>query len=92
VLLASVSAAGTLALTTAAGAPVGSLRSGRYTLRVTDGSKTVGFTLVEIGGPAKALTSAAFVGTRAVTVELAPGRYFVYPSEFRQRSYFDVVP
>jgi hypothetical protein len=91
VLRASVSAAGTLALTTAAGTPVGSLRSGRYTVRVTDGSKTVGFTLVEIGGAARALTSPAFVGTRVVTIELAPGHYFVYPSEFRQRSYFDVL-
>jgi hypothetical protein len=90
-LRAAVDANGTLTLSTAAGQPVVSLRSGRYTFAVTDESKTRGFALSELGKPPTAVTAAEFVGTRRVTVELAPGQWSFYPSVFHQRSYFSVV-
>ena len=74
-LLATVNAGGTLTLTTAAGKPVVSLRSGSYTFTVTDESKTLGFALSQLGKPATPLTASGFVGTRRVTVELAPGQW-----------------
>ena len=90
-LLATVNAGATLTLTTSAGKPVVSLKSGRYTFKVTDGSTRLGFGLTEIGKQAKSLTGAAFVGKRSVTVELAPGQWYFSPNAFHQRSYFDVV-
>ena len=90
-LLATVDAAGTLTLTTAAGKPVVSLRSGRYAFTVTDRSKTRDFALSQLGKPTTPLTPSGFVGTRRVTVELAPGQWSFYPGAFHQRSYFSVV-
>ena len=90
-ILAVVNADGTLALTTSAGKPVVSLRSGRYSVTVTDDSAKLGFRLSEIGKATTTLTSAGFVGKRSVTVELAPGQWYFTPSVFHQRSYFDVA-
>jgi hypothetical protein len=90
-LLATVNAGGTLTLTTAAGKPVVSLRSGRYIFAVTDRSKTRGFALSELGKAVTPLTASGFVGTRRVTVELPPGQWSFYPGVFHQRSYFSVV-
>jgi hypothetical protein len=89
-LLAAVDAKGTLSLTTAAGKPVVQLRSGRYTFKVTDGSKTLGFKLTGKAG-SKTITDGAFTGTKSVTVALAPGRWFYFPNGFHQRSYLVVT-
>ena len=89
-LLAVVGANGTLALTSGGGTPVSTLKSGKYTFRVTDNSRTLGFKLTGKAG-AKTMTSGAFVGAKSVTLALAPGRWSYFPNGFRQRSYFLVT-
>jgi hypothetical protein len=90
-LLAVVNADGTLALTSSGGKPVSQLESGRYTFRVTDSSKTLGFKLTGKAGT-EAMTSGAYVGSKTVTVTLAPGQWSFFPDGFHQRSYFVVLP
>jgi hypothetical protein len=89
-LLAVVNARGTLALTTTSGKPVSKLRSGTYTVKVTDGSKTLGFKLTGKAG-VKTVTSGTYIGSKNVTISLAPGQWSFFPNGFRQRSYFLVV-
>ena len=77
-LAAAVSAAGKLSLTRG-GRPVSStsLKAGRYTITVVDGSAKAGFTLKKVK-PSKrtlALTSAAFVGRKSIRVQLGAGRW-----------------
>jgi hypothetical protein len=77
-LAAAVSAAGKLSLTRN-GRPVSStsLKAGRYTITVVDGSAKTGFTLKKVE-PSKwtvVLTRAAFVGKRSVKVHLGAGRW-----------------
>jgi hypothetical protein len=77
-LAAAVSAAGKLSLTRN-GRPVSStsLKAGRYTITVADGSAKAGFTLkkVEPSTWTVVLTRAAFVGRRSVRVQLGAGRW-----------------
>jgi hypothetical protein len=82
-LAAAVSAAGKLSLTRG-GRPVSSnsLKAGRYTITVVDGSKKAGFTLKKVA-PSKVtlgLTSAAFVGRRSIRVPLGAGRWMLFSS------------
>jgi hypothetical protein len=89
-LIAAVNAKGTLSLTTTAGKPVSQLKSGNYTFKVTDGSKTMGFRLTGKAG-AKTITGGAFTGTKTVTIALAPGQWSYFPNDFHQRSYLVVT-
>jgi hypothetical protein len=77
-LAAAVSAAGKLSLTRGS-RPVSStsLKAGRYTITVADGSAKVGFTLkkVEPSTWTVVLTKAAFVGRRSIKVQLGAGRW-----------------
>jgi hypothetical protein len=80
-LAAAVSAAGKLSLTRA-GRPVlsNSLKAGRYTITVVDGSAKAGFTLKKVE-PSKVtlgLTSAAFVGRRSIRVPLGAGQWMLF--------------
>jgi hypothetical protein len=80
-LAAAVSAAGKLSLTRD-GKPVSStsLKAGRYTITVVDGSAKAGFTLKKVK-PSKrtlALTSAALVGRRSIRVQLGAGRWMFF--------------
>jgi hypothetical protein len=89
-LVGSVSAKGALALAFL-GKRVTSLKSGRYTVTITDASKTSGFTLQETNRSAVTVTGAAFVGKRTVTVDMTAGQWFFYPSFIGKKTYFIVV-
>jgi hypothetical protein len=88
-LIGLVSAAGKLTLTDK-GKPISSLRSGRYTFRVTDKSGKSGFTLQEIRRAAKTVTAAKYVGSRSVTIDLAAGQWFAYPTFVGKKTFFIV--
>jgi hypothetical protein len=88
-LVASVGPSGAVRLSSK-GRPVTSIVSGRYTIDVHDRSKHGGFTLQEIRKLARTVTTVAFVGTRAVTLTLAPGQWFFYPSFVGRKTYFIV--
>jgi hypothetical protein len=89
-LTATVSAAGVLRLSDK-GKPVASLLAGRYTVTVSDHSRSGGFTLQELRDPALALTSAPFVGVRTTTVTLTAGQWVYYPSLLGAKTYFIVL-
>jgi plastocyanin len=64
----------TIALKTAAGKKVSLISRGTYTITVTDRSREHNFYL---SGPGtkKQITGVRFVGSKTVTVRLAPGKY-----------------
>ncbi len=89
-LLGAVSAAGTLTLRRN-GKAVSSLLAGRYTFKVTDRSKTNGFTIQEIRQNATTVTGTSFTGKRSLTLALKSGQWFYYGSFVGKKSYFIVV-
>jgi hypothetical protein len=70
------------------GKTVSSLRTGRYTFSVDDESKTAGFTVKSLRGKAVNVTSAAFVGSHAVTLTLAQGRWYFYWGSGKKTAFF----
>ena len=76
-LLGAVSAGGKLALTVK-GKPVTSLKEGRYTISVVDGSRVLGFALRGLRRQPITITTGEFVGRKALSVALKPGRWFAY--------------
>ena len=64
-----------------AGSPVSStsLKAGRYTITVVDGSAKAGFTLKKVRPSTRplALTSVSFVGRKSLRVQLGAGRWTV---------------
>jgi hypothetical protein len=90
VLLGSVNASGELHLTFQ-GKAVGSLKAGRYTVKVTDGSARNGFVLQERNHPALSLVGASFVGSRSRTVRLSAGQWFFYSTFISKKTYFIVI-
>jgi hypothetical protein len=74
---AAVSRSGRLTLTRARKA-VASIRSGRYTVRVVDGSATKGFVVGSVKGAPKTVSAVRFTGTKSVTVPLAAGQWFYF--------------
>jgi hypothetical protein len=89
-LLGSVSAAGKLTLTLK-GKAVASLKTGRYTITVSDHSGKNGFTLQEIRQPGTTITTTTYVGKRSATLTLKPGQWFFYPSFVGKKTYFIVT-
>jgi hypothetical protein len=85
-----VSTSGTLSLTFG-GRPVTSLRSGRYTVAVSDRSAKSGFTIQEIRQDATTVTGAPFVGARKAAITLKPGQWFFYATFVGKKTYFIVV-
>jgi hypothetical protein len=73
-LTATVTAAGKLNLTFK-GKKVTTLRSGRYTLTVVDGSPWSGFVAQPAKKKAQNLTNAPFVGRRTATMQLSKGKW-----------------
>jgi hypothetical protein len=73
-LVGTVGPGFTISLKTAAGKRVTALTRGTYTIVVRDRSDDHNF-FVRGPGLSKSLTSVGFVGTKTVTVRLAPGRY-----------------
>jgi hypothetical protein len=89
-LTATVTASGKLELAFK-NKPVSTLKSGRYTITVSDESAKSGFTLQEINRSAVEVSGAAFVGRRSLTLEMAPGQWFFYPTFVGKKTYFVVV-
>jgi len=80
--LAAVVSAGRNVSLTRGGRPVSStsLKAGRYTITVVDGSAKAGFTLLKVK-PSKRrlpLTSEAFVGRKSFKVQLGAGRWWFF--------------
>jgi hypothetical protein len=76
-LEATVSTAGRVTLTRAKKAVL-SLKAGRYTVRVVDGSPTAGFAVQVRKGTPKTVSTARFTGSRSVVVALPAGQWFFY--------------
>jgi hypothetical protein len=74
-LAALVSKAGKLTLTKSAKA-VSTLKSGRYTVEVLDGSSRAGFVLQPLKGPATTVTTVRFTGARSMSLRLSPGQWY----------------
>jgi hypothetical protein len=89
-LAASVTTAGKVTLTYQ-GHAIDSLSAGRYTITVSDHSKQSGFILRQIRRAAVTVTTGLFVGTRSVTLTLAPGEWFFYSTSAGKESNFIVV-
>jgi hypothetical protein len=89
-LLAGVTAAGKLTLSKG-GKAVTSIVSGRYTIKVTDSSRTSGFTLQETKKAAQGLTGEAFRGKKSKTLVLSAGQWFFYNTFVGKKSYFIVT-
>ncbi len=89
-LVGTVTTSGGLKLTRN-GKPVTSLKAGRYTFRVTDGSKQAGFTVQEIKKGAFTVTTSPFTGKRSRTLTLSAGQWFFYPSFVGKKTYFIVT-
>jgi hypothetical protein len=89
-LTAVVSSTGKLSLSRK-GEPVATLTSGRYTIALDDRSRKSGFLLQQTRKPAAALSTASFVGSRSVTVDLKPGQWFFYPTAKAHKSFFIAI-
>jgi hypothetical protein len=86
-LLATVSAAGKLSLTFD-GKAVSTLKSGRYTISVSDHSTKNGFIVQETGNTAHTVSTGPFKGSRSEQVSLVKGQWFFYPSFVGAKTYF----
>lgn len=89
-LTGTVSARGKLSLTFK-GKPVATLTAGRYTIVVTDNSKTSGFIIQQTAHPAITISHAGARGKHTATVTLTAGQWLFYPSVVGAKSYFVVV-
>jgi hypothetical protein len=78
-LAGRVTPSGKLALTKG-GRAVASLTAGRYKVTVADNASGRSFLVRQAGHAAKTITGVAFVGTRSVTLTLAPGKWTFYTS------------
>jgi len=76
-LAAAVSRAGKLTLTKAAKG-VSTLKSGRYTVKVSDGSGTVGFVLKSLRGSPTTVSTVKNTGARTVSLRLTPGQWYFF--------------
>jgi hypothetical protein len=88
-LLASVSAAGKLALKLS-GKTVTTLPYGRYTVTVSDRSKTSGFILQEKNATGTTVSGSSFTGKRTVKLDMKPGQWFFYPTFVGHKTFFIV--
>jgi hypothetical protein len=79
---AVLSAAGKLTLSVK-GRPFSSLKEGRYAIVVEDRSKSHGFALRTSGRRPVTITTAPFVGRKALVVTLRPGRWLAYAAAGR---------
>jgi hypothetical protein len=89
-LAGTVGPSGKLTLTVK-GKPVTSLKTGRYTIAVTDRSPKSGFIVQKSHSGATTVTGVAFVGKHSVTLTLKPGQWFFYPTFVGSKTYFLVT-
>ena len=73
------------------GRPLPQLRAGRYRVTVTDASPKRGLELQRLHLRPQELTGAAFVGTRTITLDLGPGRWFYYATPARKLQFLVVA-
>jgi hypothetical protein len=73
------------------GRPLPQLRAGRYRFTVTDASPDRGLELQRLHLRPQALTGTSFVGTRTVTLDLGPGRWFYYATPARKLQFLVVT-
>jgi hypothetical protein len=85
VLLVSVGTAGRLVLTYE-GRHVTSLKPGRYTIKVTDGSHTDGFMLQKGKRSTVIVAGIGFVGSASRELNLTAGQWFFFPSRSAKKS------
>ena len=70
---------------------VTSLKYGRYTVAVADGSSTNGFIVQETGLTAKTVSGVSFVGRRSTTVQFSIGQWLYYATVLGRKTYFLVT-
>ena len=76
-LAAVVSKTGKLTLTKSAKG-VSSLKSGRYTVKVVDGSKQAGFAFKSLRGSPTTVSTVKTTGARTVSLRLTPGQWYFF--------------
>ena len=54
------------------------LKSGRYTFHVVDQSKTSGFAVQTVKHQPTTISTAKFIGSRAITLTLAAGQWYFF--------------
>ena len=89
-LKAVVSAGGKLSLAYN-GKSVARLQAGRYTVAVTDGSTTSGFTVQKLRHVTTSITGRKFVGRQSTKLELTAGKWVFAPSGGKQSFTISVV-
>jgi len=87
---ATVTPAGGVTLTKG-GKAVGTLTTGRYRFKVTDGSTRAGFDVQQSTKSVHTVTGTSFTGTKSVTITLAAGQWFFYGTVVGKKTYFVVV-
>jgi hypothetical protein len=85
-LVGTVGAAGEITLRRG-GKAVAALRSGRYRIAVADTTPTDGFTVERPSKQPVPVTGPSFVGKRAVTLHLKPGRWAFYSTAARKHTF-----
>jgi len=76
-LAAVVSKVGKLTLTKS-GKGISTLKSGRYTIKVVDGSGNAGFVLKSLRGSPTTVSTVTKTGARTVSLRLAPGQWYFF--------------
>jgi hypothetical protein len=73
------------------GKNVTSLKYGRYTVTVADGSRKNGFIVQEAGLTPKTVSGVSFVGKHSATIQFSIGQWLYYPTVLGRKTYFLVV-
>jgi hypothetical protein len=73
------------------GKVVSSLKSGLYTVSVTDASKKSGFVIQQTHRVATAVSTAPFTGSKSKAIDFTKGQWFFYPSFIGKKTYFIVT-
>ena len=89
-LAATVTAAGAVALTYR-GKAVTTLRSGRYTIALTDESRRAGFVVQQLHGETTRLSTGSFTGKRQSSIALTKGQWSFSASTAGAKTYFIVL-
>jgi hypothetical protein len=90
-LVATVNSAGRATLAYR-GRSVATLSAGRYTIALTDRSRSEGFVLARRGHAPIRLAGGGAVGTRSASLDLAPGQWSFASSLRGAKTYFVVAP
>jgi hypothetical protein len=89
-LVGTVAASGAVSLKLS-GKSVQSLKAGKYTFSIADGSKKAGFNLQQIKSSPITITATTFTGKKQKTLTLKAGQWFYYPTFVGKKTYFIVT-